>query len=75
MVFKNLPNRKELFEIFLRNRNSVNKESYKTFTPLFKSIKQKSKKNYYHNLLITNGNDIKGTWVTIKEIIKFQKID
>ena len=44
------------------------KENYKTFTCLFESFKQKSKKNYCHNLLITNGNDMKRTWATIKEI-------
>ena len=36
---------------------------------MFESIKQKSKKNYYHNLLITYENDMKKTWATIKEII------
>ena len=58
---------------FLKNRNSVNKENYKTFPHLFESIKQKSKKNYYHNLLITYENDMKRTWATIKEIICFKK--
>ena len=58
---------------FLKNRNSVNKENYKTFPHLFESIKQKSKKNYYHNLLITYENDMKRTWATIKEIIGSKK--
>ena len=37
------------------------------------SIKQKSKKIYYHNLLITYENDIKRTWATIKKIIGSKK--
>ena len=44
---------------FLKNRNSVNEKNYKTFTHLFDSIKQKFKKTYYHNLLITYDNDMK----------------
>ena len=57
----------------MKNRNSVNKENYKTFTRLVESIKQKSKKNYYHNLLINYKNDMKRTWVTIKETIGSKK--
>ena len=54
---------------FLKNRNSANKENYKTFTRLFESIKQKSKKNYYHNILNTYKNNMKRTWATMKETI------
>ena len=57
----------------MKNRNSVNAENYKTFARLFESIKQKSKQNYYHNLLINYENDMKRTWVTIKEIIGSKK--
>ena len=57
----------------MKNRNSVNKENYKTFARLFELIKQKSKTNYYHNLLINHENDMKRRWVTIKEIIGFKK--
>ena len=53
----------------MKNRNSANKENYKTFTRLFESIKQKSKKNYYHNIFNTYKNDMKRTWATMKEII------
>ena len=53
----------------MKNINSVNKENYKIFTRLFEATKQKSKKNYYHNLLITYGNDVKRTRATINEII------
>ena len=57
----------------MKNRNSVNKENYKTFARLFELIKQKLKTNYYHNLLINHENDMKRTWVTIKEIIGSKK--
>ena len=40
---------------------------------IFESIKQKSRKNYYHNLLITSEKDNKTAWTTIKEIISFKK--
>ena len=56
----------------MKNRNSVNAENY-TFARLFESIKQKSKQNYYHNLLINYENDMKRTWVTIREIIGSKK--
>ena len=44
---------------FLKNINSMNKETYKTFAPLFESIKRKSKKR---------------TWTTIKETIGSKKL-
>ena len=72
-ILKSSKCKQNLSEKFLKNRNSVNKEDYKTFTRLFESIKQKSIKNYYHNLLITYGNDMKRTWATIKEIIGSKK--
>ena len=72
-ILKSSKCKQKLHEKFLKNRNPVNKENFKTFTRLFKSIKQKSKKNYYHNLLITYGNDMKGTGATIKEIIGSKK--
>ena len=36
---------------FLKNINSMNKETYKTFAPLFESIKRKSKKREHGPLL------------------------
>ena len=68
-IIKSSKRKQKLYEKFLKNRNSANKENYKTFTRLFESIKQKSKKNYYHNILNTYKNDMKRTWATMKEII------
>ena len=61
--------KQKLYEKFLRNRISVNKENYETFVRLFESIKQKSKKKYYHDLLVIDENDMKRSWATINEII------
>ena len=71
-ILKSSKCKQKLYETFL-NKNSLNKEDYKTFTRLLESIKQKSKKNYYHNLLITYENDMKRTWATIKRNYRFQK--
>ena len=68
-ILKSSKRKQRLYEKFLKNRNSANKENYKTFARLFESIKQISKKNCYHNLLITYEYDIKRTWPMIKETI------
>ena len=52
-ILKSSKRKQKLYENILKNRNSVNKENYKTFTRLFESIKLTSKKNYYHNLSVT----------------------
>ena len=72
-ILKSSKRKQKLYEKFLKNRNSVNRENYKTFARLFESIKQNTKKNYYHNLLISYENDMKRTWVTVKEIISSKK--
>ena len=64
-ILKSFKGIQKLSENFCKNRNSVNKENYKTFTRLFESINQKSKKNYYHNLLVIYGNYMKRTWATL----------
>ena len=60
-ILKFSKRKQKLYEKFLKNRNSVNKENYKTFARLFESMKQKSKKIYNHNLLITYENNMKRT--------------
>ena len=68
-IIKSSKRKQKLYENFLKNRNSANKENYKTFTCLFELIKQKSKMNYYHNILNTYKNNMKRTWATMKKII------
>ena len=58
-ILKSSKRKQKLNEQFLKYTNFVNVENYKTFTRLFELIKQKSKNNYYHNLLITYENDMK----------------
>ena len=60
-ILKSFKRKQKLYEKFLKNINSVNKDNYKTFTRLFESIKQNSRKNYHHNFLITYDNDTKRT--------------
>ena len=57
-IIKSSKRKQKLYERFLKKRNSVNKDNYKTFTRLFESIKEKSKNNYYHNLLMTYENNM-----------------
>ena len=68
-ILKSFKGIQKLYENFCKNRNSVNKENYKTFTRLFESINQKSKKNYYHNLLVIYGNYMKRTWATLSWLL------
>ena len=58
-ILKSSKRKQKLNEQSLKYTNFVNVENYKTFTRLFELIKQKSKNNYYHNLLITYENDMK----------------
>ena len=58
-ILKSSKRKQKLYEQFLKNRNFANIENYKTFTRLFELIKQKSRNNYYHNLLITYENNMK----------------
>ena len=72
---KSSKRKEKLYENVLKNRNSLNKGNYETFTRLFESIKQNSKNNYRHCILITYGNDMKRTWKnSIKEIIGPKKL-
>ena len=50
-VVKSSKNKQRLYEIFLKNRKpekEVNSKQYKT---LFKSLKKRSKKNHYSDLI------------------------
>ena len=47
-ILKSFKGKQKLYETFLKNRHSLSKENYKTFTRLFESVRQKSKKNTNH---------------------------
>ena len=68
-LIKSSKRKKRLYEKFLKKRTIENENSYKSFKKLFESIKIKSKKNHYANLLNKYQNDIKKTWQVIKEVI------
>ena len=57
-ILKSSKRNPKLYEKILKNKHFVNKENYNTFARLFESIKPKSKKNFYHNLLINYENDM-----------------
>ena len=42
---------------------------YKTYKKLFESIKKRSKKFYFSNLIVKYKNNIKKTWEVIRESI------
>ena len=45
------------------------KKSYKTFRNMFETVKFKSKKNYYNNIITKYKNNIKKIWSIMKEAI------
>ena len=51
--------KQQLYDKFLKNKINKNHLTYKTYNNLFKQIKNKSKKNYYQNLLIKYRNNLK----------------
>ena len=74
-ILKSSKRKKRLYEKFLKNKTYSNEINYKTYKNLFETIKFKSKKSYYANLINMYKNNIKKTWQVIKEItgkIKFK---
>ena len=54
---------------FLKNLNGKNELEYKTYKKLFESIKKRSKKLHFSNLILKYKHNIKKTWEVIKESI------
>ena len=52
-----------------KNRNSRNESEYNNHKKFFESVKQRSKKLYYSNLIIKYKNNLKGTWDVTKDSI------
>ena len=50
-----------LYEKFLKNRNPEKGLNYKQYKTLFKSLKKKSKKNYYSDIIDSCKYNIKKT--------------
>ena len=61
-------------ENFLKNRNPEKDLKYKQYKTLFESLKKKSKKNYYSDLIDSYEYNIKKTWDIMKEIIGNKRV-
>ena len=61
--------KKRLYEKFLKNRNPEKELNYNQYKTLFESLKMKSKKNYYSDLIDSYKYNIKKVWDVTKEII------
>ena len=68
-LVKSPKKKQRLYENFLKDRNPEKELNYKPFKTLFESLKKKSKKNYYSELINSYKYNIKKTWYVMKEII------
>ena len=75
MVLENLPSGKNVFMKFLKNLNGKNELEYKTYKKLFESIKKRSKKLHFSNLILKYKHNIKNTWEVTKESIGKEKFN
>ena len=66
--------KQRLYEKFLKNRNPEKELNYKQYKTLFESLKKKSKKNYYLDLIDSHKYNIKKTWNIMKEIIGNKRV-
>ena len=68
-IRKSSKRKQRLYEKFLKNRNKKNELEYKTYKKRFESIKKRSKKLHFSNLILKYKHKIKKTWEVIKESI------
>ena len=73
-LVKSSKKNQRLYEKFLRNRNSEKELNYKQYKTLFESLKKKSKKNYYSDLIDSYKYNIKKTWDIMKEMIGNKRV-
>ena len=73
-LLKSSKKKQRLHEKFLKNRNPENELNYKQYKTLFESLKKKSKKNYYSDLIDSYKYNIKKTWDIMKEIIGNKRV-
>ena len=65
-IRKSSKRKQRLYEKFLKNRNEKIEVQYKTYKKLFESIKKRSKKLHFSNLILKYEHNIKKTWEVIK---------
>ena len=68
-IRKSSKRKQRLYEKFLKNRNEKIEVQYKTYKKLFESIKKRSKKLHFSNLILKYKHNIKKTWEVVKESI------
>ena len=73
-IKKSSKRKQRQYEKFLENRNKINEDEYKNYKRLFETIKKRSKKLHYSNLIVKYKDNIKKTWSVIKEAIGKERI-
>ena len=68
-IIKSSKKKQKLYEKFLKRKTCINENNYKNYKRLFENVKNRSKKNYFSERLITYKNNVKKTWNVIKEVI------
>ena len=63
-----------MYEHFLKDKNPEKELNYKQYKSLSESLKNKSKKNYYSDLINSYKYNIKITWDVMKEIIGDKRV-
>ena len=63
-----------MYEKVSKNRNPEKELNYKQYKTLFESLKKKSRKNYYSDLIDSCKYKIKNTWNAMKEIIGNKRV-
>ena len=58
----------------MKNRNPEKEPNYKQYKTLFESLKKKSKKNYYSDLIDSYKYNIKKMWHVMKKIIGNKRV-
>ena len=73
-IMKSSKRKQKLYLKFLKQKTYKNEKRYKNYKNIFERVKQRSKKNYFANLLTKHQNNAKKLWQTIKEAIGKTKI-
>ena len=69
-IKKSSKRKQRLYEKFLKNRKGKNELKYKTYKKLLESIKKRSKKLHFSNLILKYKHNIKKIWEIIRESIR-----
>ena len=67
-------NKQKLYGKFLKNRNPEKQQNYKQYKTHFESLKKKSKRNYYLDLIDSCKYNIKKTWDIIKKLLESKEL-